>query len=64
MEQVNAKLPNNAEIIRSIGWSHVMLGSMNKGIALLRRAHAINPTDEQIKHNLAVAQLLNTQTNQ
>ena len=58
MEKVNELLPNNAEVIRVIGWSHIMLGKMEKGMALLRRAYAISPNDEQIIHNLNMAQLL------
>lgn len=63
LEQANSLFPNNAEILRLIGWSYVMLGSMQKGIALLRRAKWLDSEDEKISHNLAVALMLAEEQN-
>lgn len=63
LEKANEMFPNNAEIIRNIGWCHIMLGSMQKGIALLRRARGLAPDDEKIAHNLATALMLYEEQN-
>ena len=51
----NTKFPNNAEIIRNLGWSYVMRGEISRWLGLLRRAYALAPTDMMIINDLAVA---------
>lgn len=51
----NTKFPNNAEIIRNLGWSYVMRGEIARGLGLLRRAYALAPTDMMIVNDLGVA---------
>jgi Flp pilus assembly protein TadD len=51
----NNKFPNNAEIIRNLGWSYVMRGDIARGLGLLRRAHALAPQDMMIINDLGVA---------
>ncbi len=51
----NSKFPNNAEIIRNLGWSYVMRGEIARGLWLLRRAYALAPTDMMIINDLGVA---------
>lgn len=51
----NTKFPNNAEIIRNLGWSYVMRGDIARGLGLLRRAYALAPTDMMIINDLWVA---------
>lgn len=51
----NTKFPNNAEIIRNLGWSYVMRGEISRWLGLLRRAHALAPTDMMIVNDLWVA---------
>ena len=63
LEHAKILFPNNAEIIRSIGWCNVMIGNMQKGIALLRRAHGLAPDDESIHQYLTTALLLYEEQN-
>ena len=51
----NIKFPNNAEIIRNLGWSYVMKGEISRGLGLLRRAYVLAPTDMMIINDLGVA---------
>lgn len=51
----NNKFPNNAEIIRNLGWSYTMRWDMSRGLGLLRRAYALAPTDMMIIRDLGVA---------
>ena len=55
LEKANKMFPNKAEIIQNIGWCHVMLGSIQKWIALLRRAQQLDPDDMSITHKLSTA---------
>ncbi len=51
----NIKFPNNAEIIRNLGWSYVMRGEIARGLGFLRRAYALAPEDMMIINDLGVA---------
>ena len=51
----NTKFPNNAEIIRNLGWSYVMRWEIARWLWFLRRAYALAPTDMMIINDLGVA---------
>ena len=51
----NRNLPNNAEILRNLGWAYVMKSEVPKGLNLLRRAHSLAPDEPMIINDLAVA---------
>lgn len=51
----NQKFPNNAEIIRNLGWSYVMRWDIARWLWLLRRAYALAPEDLMIINDLGVA---------
>lgn len=55
LETANKNLPNNAEILRNLGWAHVMKANIPKWLALLRRAHTLAPEESMIINDLAVA---------
>ncbi len=55
LEWANQNLPNNAEILRNLGWAHVMKANIPKWLALLRRAHTLAPDETMIINDLAVA---------
>ena len=55
LEEANKNLPNNAEILRNLGWAHVMKANVPKWLALLRRAHSLAPDETMIINDLAVA---------
>lgn len=57
-QKANMLFPNNAEIIRNIGWCFVMLGNMDQGIIFLERARALAPDDEKILSNIVATRLL------
>jgi Flp pilus assembly protein TadD len=48
-------MPNNAEVIRNLGWAYVMKGAIPRGLSLLRRAHHLAPTEMMIANDLWVA---------
>ncbi len=51
----NKNLPNNAEILRNLGWAHVMKAEVPKWLSLLRRALMLAPEEPMIINDLAVA---------
>lgn len=51
----NKNLPNNAEILRNLGWAHVMKAEVPKWLSLLRRALILAPEEPMIINDLAVA---------
>ncbi len=51
----NRDLPNNAEILRNLGWAYVMKWESVKWLSLLRRSHALSPDEPMIINDLAVA---------
>lgn len=61
LETANKNLPNNAEILRNLGWAYVMkhnkdsISLIPKWLALLRRAHTLAPEESMIINDLAVA---------
>lgn len=55
LETANKNLPNNAEILRNLGWAYVMKANIPKWIILLRRAHSLAPDEPMIINDLAVA---------
>ncbi len=60
LETANTNLPNNAEILRNLGWAHVMRAeNVPKWLALLRRAHVLAPQEPMIINDLAVALMAN-----
>lgn len=59
LEAANVTLPNNAEVLRNLGWAHVMQANVPKWLALLRRAHTLAPQEPMIINDLAVALMAN-----
>ena len=61
LTQANIDMPNNAEILRNLGWAHVMTGNIDtpanlmKWVSLLRRAHILAPDEPMIINDLSVA---------
>jgi Flp pilus assembly protein TadD len=55
LTRANTLIPNNAEVIRNLGWAYVMQGEITRGLGLLRRAYALSPTDPMIINDLGVA---------
>lgn len=45
-------MPNNAEVIRNLGWAYVMKGAIPRGLSLLRRAHHLAPGEMMIVNDL------------
>lgn len=63
MTEANKLFPNNAEILQNIGWCHVMLGDLMRGVSFLRRAHSLEPNDKVIANKLTTALLLSEEQN-
>jgi Flp pilus assembly protein TadD len=55
LSQANIDMPNNAEILRNLGWAYVMTANIAKGVSLLRRAHILAPDEPMIINDLSVA---------
>lgn len=55
LEKSNHLMPNNAEVLRNLGWAYSMIGEWNKGIFILKRALNISPNDKLITEDLAMA---------
>ncbi len=51
----NKNLPNNAEILRNLGWAYVMKAEVPRWLSLLRRALILAPHEPMIINDLAVA---------
>jgi hypothetical protein len=45
-------MPNNAEVIRNLGWAFVMKGAVPRGLSFLRRAHYLAPGEMMIINDL------------
>lgn len=52
LTHANIVMPNNAEVIRNLGWAYVMKGEIPRGLALLRRAHLLAPQEMMIVNDL------------
>lgn len=46
---------NNPEVLRNLGWAYTMTWEINKGISILKRALNLNPNDDLITEDLAMA---------
>lgn len=57
-EEIDRLFPNAPDIIQNIGWCNVMLGNMQKWIAMLGRAASLDPEDNLITQRLAMAKIL------
>lgn len=55
LEKSNSLMRNNPEVLRNLWWAYTMTGETHKGIAILKRALNINPNDELITEDLAMA---------
>ena len=55
LEKSNHLMPNNAEVLRNLGWAYSMTGEPQKGIFILKRALNISPDDKLINEDLAMA---------
>lgn len=55
LEKSNHLMPNNAEVLRNLGWGYSMTGEPQKGIFILKRALNISPEDKLINEDLAMA---------
>ncbi len=55
LSKANIDMPNNAEILRNLGWAYVMTANLVKWISFLRRAHILAPDEPMIINDLSVA---------
>jgi len=55
LEKSNTLMPNNAEVLRNLGWSYHVLGQTQRGISILNRALNLSPNDVLITEDLAMA---------
>ncbi|MCT4617252.1 MAG: tetratricopeptide repeat protein [Candidatus Gracilibacteria bacterium] len=55
LEKSNKLLPNNAEVLRNLGWAYNLDKQTSKGIYVLKRALNISPKDKLIMEDLAMA---------
>lgn len=62
LTKANIDMPNNAEILRNLGWAFVMTADkdentahLSKGLLLLQRAHILAPDEPMIINDLSVA---------
>lgn len=57
LEKSNHLMPNNAEVLRNLGWAYSMTGEPEKWIFILKRALNISPNDKLITEDLAMAMI-------
>ena len=55
LEKSNHLMPNNAEVLRNLGWAYSMTWEVEKWIFILKRALNISPEDKLINEDLAMA---------
>lgn len=55
LSKANLQMPNNAEILRNLGWAYVMNTNVSKWVSLLRRAHILAPEEPMVINDLSVA---------
>ena len=59
LEKSNNLLANNSEVLRNLWWAYTMIWNTTKWISILKRALNINPNDELITEDLAMALIWN-----
>lgn len=55
LEKSNSLLGNNTEVLRNLWFAYTLSGSYDRGISILKRALHLNPWDELITEDLAMA---------
>lgn len=55
LSETNKLMPNNAEVLRNLGWAYVMQGNLMKWTSLLRRAYILAPDEPMVINDLSVA---------
>lgn len=55
LENSNQLMPNNAEVLRNLGWAYTMVWNHQKWICILKRALNLSPNDTLITEDLAMA---------
>jgi len=55
LEKSNKLLANNSEVLRNLWWAYTMIWNTYKWISILKRALNINPNDDLITEDLAMA---------
>jgi tetratricopeptide (TPR) repeat protein len=55
LEKSNKLMWNNPEVLRNLWWAYTMTWDSYRGISILKRALNINPDDELITEDLAMA---------
>ena len=55
----NKLMGNNPEVLRNLGFAYSLQGEHEKGISILKRALHLNPNDELITEDLAMALIWN-----
>lgn len=55
LEKSNKLIANNSEVLRNLWWAYSMTWHSHKGIAILKRAQNLNPNDDLIAEDLAMA---------
>lgn len=61
LEKANELRPNNAEILRALGWAYFMLDKRLKGIVILERALNLHADDSMILCDLGICYVKNNQ---
>jgi len=59
LEKSNNLLKNNPEVLRNLWWAYSITWNGHKGISILKRAFNINPDDDLIVEDLAMALIWN-----
>ena len=55
LEKSNKLMPNNAEVLRNLGWAYSMTWQQDRWVFILKRALNISPEDMLITEDLAMA---------
>jgi Flp pilus assembly protein TadD len=54
-ERSNKFFGNNTEVLRNLGYCYCLVWNYSKGIAILKRAHHLSPSDAFITEDLAMS---------
>ena len=54
-QKANNIMPNQADILDTLGWSLVLLGKYEEGLAHLRQAFVLNTADPGVRYHIGVA---------